>query len=120
VLEKNGIPGDAIYLVMLVELVCGLAVLLGYRTRPAALVLLAWSAVLGFVIHNPGYEFSLATKSFGEVVAANFYNRGAATFFKDITTIGALLMLLVYGPGGISRDERVRTNEPRSVTGFGQ
>jgi putative oxidoreductase len=110
-LEKNGIPGDAIYLVMLIELISGLAVLLGYRTRLAAVVLLAWSAVLGFVIHNPGYEFSLATKGFGEVVAANFYNRGAATFFKDITTIGALLMLLVYGPGAISRDARARAIE---------
>ena len=105
-LEKHGIPGDAIYLVMLLELVFGLAVLLGYRTRLAALVLLAWTTVLGFVIHYPGYEFSLAAKTFGEVVAANFYNRGAATFFKDITTIGALLMLLVYGPGAISCDGR--------------
>ena len=35
-LEKYGIPGDAIYLVMLVELVFGLAVLVGYRTRLAA------------------------------------------------------------------------------------
>ena len=105
-MEKSGIPGDAIYLVMLIELVCGAAVLIGYRTRAAAAVLLAWSAVLGFVIHYPGYEFSLAIKSFGEVWTANFYNRGAATFFKDITTIGALLMLMVHGPGALSRDAR--------------
>ncbi len=91
---------------MLIELVCGAAVLIGYRTRAAAAVLLAWSAVLGFVIHYPGYEFSLAIKSFGEVWTANFYNRGAATFFKDITTIGALLMLMVHGPGALSRDAR--------------
>ncbi len=107
-LEKSGIPGDAIYLVLLIELVFGSAVLLGYRTRLAAVVLLAWAVVLGFVIHNPGYEFSIAAKGFGEVVAANFYNRGAATFFKDITTIGALLMLLVYGPGAISCEARDR------------
>ena len=101
-LEKYGIPGDAIYLVMLVELVFGLAVLVGYRTRLAAAVLLAWAVVLGFVIHYPGYDFSLATRTFGEMVAANFYNRGAATFFKDITTIGALLVLMVTGPGAIA------------------
>jgi putative oxidoreductase len=105
-LEKYGIPGDAIYLVMLIELGCGLALLAGYRTRLAALILLGWSVLLGLVIHNPGYEFSTAGKALGDVVAANFYNRGAATFFKDITTIGALLMLIVYGPGAISCDER--------------
>ena len=117
--EKAGIPGDAIYLVMLIELIFGLAVLLGYRTRLAAVVLLAWAAVLGLMIHNPGYEFSLATKGFGEVVAANFYNRGAATFFKDVTTIGALLMLLVHGPGAISRDARARAVELKPLTASG-
>jgi putative oxidoreductase len=105
-LEKYGIPGDAIYLVMLLELVCGLAVLVGYRTRLAALMLLTWTVVLGFVIHNPGYEFSTGGKALGDVVATNFYNREAASFFKDITTVGALLMLMVYGPGAISRDAR--------------
>jgi putative oxidoreductase len=107
-MEKSGIPGDAIYLVLLIELVCGAAVLIGYRTRLAAAGLLAWAAVLGFVIHYPGYEFSHASKSLGEVWTANFYNRGAATFFKDITTIGALLMLLVHGPGALSRDARAQ------------
>ena len=29
---------------------------------------------------------------------ANFKNRGAATFFKDITTIGALMILAVHAP----------------------
>jgi uncharacterized membrane protein YphA (DoxX/SURF4 family) len=61
-LEKCGMPGDAIYIVMLIELVCGLAVLVGYRTRLAALMLLGWTLVLGLVGHNPGYEFSTAGK----------------------------------------------------------
>jgi len=103
-LEKYGIPGDVIHLVMLIELVCGLAILVGYRTRLAALMLLGWTMVLGFVIHNPSYEFSAGGKALGDVVAANFYNRDAASFFKDITTIGALLVLMVYGPSAISRD----------------
>lgn len=33
-----------------------------------------------------------------ELILANFKNRGAATFFKDITTIGALIILAVYAP----------------------
>ena len=101
-LEKYGMPGNAIYIVMLIELVCGLAVLVGYRTRLAALILLGWTLVLGLVVHNPGYEFSTAGKSLSDVVAINFYNRAAATFFKDITTTGALLTLMVYGSGGVA------------------
>ena len=110
-LETHAIPGDAIYLVMLVELACGLALLAGFRTRLAALVLFAWVLILGFVIHYPGYEFSSATKTFGELMAANFANRGAATFFKDITTLGALLVLIVYGPGALSLDGKDRKAE---------
>jgi hypothetical protein len=30
------------------------------------------------------------------VILANFKNRGAATFFKDITTIGALMIFAVH------------------------
>jgi hypothetical protein len=30
--------------------------------------------------------------------ASNFKNRGAATFFKDITTIGALMIFAVHVP----------------------
>ena len=48
------------------------------------------------------YEFSTAGKSLSDVVAINFYNRAAATFFKDITTTGALLTLMVYGSGGVA------------------
>jgi len=47
-------------------------------------------------------RFSTAGKSLSDVVAINFYNRAAATFFKDITTTGALLTLMVYGSGGVA------------------
>ena len=42
---------------------------------------------------------------------ANFYNRGAATFFKDITTIGALLMLMVHGPGALCATRATRRRD---------
>ena len=101
-----GLPGDAMYIVMLIELVCGLALIVGWGTRLAAIVLLAWSVVLAATIHNPGYDFALFGGDLGGVIAKNFYNRGAATFFKDVTTMGALSILMVYGPGAISRDGR--------------
>jgi len=105
-LETTGMPGDAIYVVMLVELVCGLALLVGWGTRPAAIVLLAWSVVLALTIHNPRYDLAIFGGDLGSVMVKNFFNRGAATFFKDVTTIGALCALIVYGPGALSRDAR--------------
>jgi putative oxidoreductase len=96
--EAAGMPGGAIYIVMAIELLCGLTFLAGYRVRLAALVLLAWSAVLALTIHNPSYEFAIFTPDFGAAVARNFYNRAAATFFKDITTIGSLLTVIACDP----------------------
>jgi putative oxidoreductase len=93
-----GLPGDAIYLVMLVELVCGLALAVGWGVRPAAIVLLAWSVVLGVTIHNPGYDFAIFDSDFAAVMTRNFLDRGAATFFKDVTTVGALCVLIAYAP----------------------
>src|SRR5262249_41941292 len=93
-----GLPGDAIYLVMAVELVCGLALAVGWGLRPAAIVLLAWSVVLGVTIHNPGYDFAIFSSDFAAAMTRNFLNRGAATFFKDVTTVGALCVLIAHVP----------------------
>jgi putative oxidoreductase len=103
-----GLPGDAIYLVMLIELACGLALLVGWGTRLAAIVLLAWSVFLALTIHNPGYDFAFVRGDCGTVMSKNFFNRGAATFFKDVTIWGALWVLIVYGAGALSRDGRSR------------
>ena len=104
--EAVDLPGDAIYAVMLIELVCGLALVVGWGTRPAAIMLLAWSCVLALTIHNPHYDLAIFGGDLGSVIAKNFANRGAATFFKDVTTVGALCVLIVYGPGVLSRDAR--------------
>ncbi|MDB5874793.1 MAG: DoxX family protein [Ramlibacter sp.] len=104
--ESKVIPGDAIYLVMLVELVFGLMLLLGYHTRLAATVLMLWAVILAGVIHYPGYDLAIFNGQFAEAMLKNFLNRNAASFFKDITTIASLLILMVYGPGAISRDAR--------------
>jgi putative oxidoreductase len=102
--EGKGIPGDAMLVVMAVELVFGLMLLFGYRTRLAALVLMVWSMILAGMIHYPGYDLAIFDGRFAEVMMKNFLNRGSATFFKDITTISALLILMAYGPGAIARD----------------
>jgi putative oxidoreductase len=107
--EAAGLPGNLIYIVMLIELICGLALLVGWGTRPAAILLLAWTVVLAVTIHNPGYTLAIFGSDFAAVMTKNFFNRGAATFFKDVTTVGALCVLTVYGPGAISRDATLRS-----------
>ena len=104
-LESKGIPGDTIAVIMLIEVVFGLALLVGWRTRIAAAVLIALAMFNGFVLHWPNYAFAVFNDRFNELMLANFKNRGAATFFKDITTIGALLILAVHArtPGKESR-----------------
>jgi len=97
-LESKGFPGDTIAVIMLIELVFGLAVLVGWRTRIAATVLIALAIFNGIVLHFPDYVFTVFNDRFHELMLANFKNRGAATFFKDITTIGALMILAVHSP----------------------
>lgn len=97
-LESKGIPGDTIVAIMLVELVFGLAILVGWRTRIAAAVLIALAIFNGFTLHFPDYVFAVFNDRFHELMLANFKNCGAATFFKDITTIGALMILAVHSP----------------------
>jgi putative oxidoreductase len=97
-LESKGIPGDTIAVVMLIEAVFGLAILVGWRVRIAVAVLIALAIFNGFILHFPDYVFAVFNDRFQELMLANFKNRGAATFFKDITTIGALIILAVHTP----------------------
>jgi putative oxidoreductase len=95
---QNGMPATAVHVVMIIELVCGIALLLGFRARLAALVLLVWTLILGLTINNPHYDFGLFDH-FGAAMWANWENRLASTFLKDITVIAALLIFITYGPG---------------------
>jgi uncharacterized membrane protein YphA (DoxX/SURF4 family) len=97
-LESKGIPGDAIVVITLIEVVFGVAIVVGWRTRIAAAVLIALAIFNGFILHFPDYVFAVFNESFHELMLANFKNRGAATFFKDITTIGALTILAMHAP----------------------
>jgi uncharacterized membrane protein YphA (DoxX/SURF4 family) len=78
---------------MVIELIFGLAILVGWRTRIVAAALIALAIFNGFILHFPDYVFAVFNDRFHELMLANFKNRGAATFFKDITTIGALMIL---------------------------
>jgi len=100
---QAGLSADIMYAVMLIESALGIAVLVGWHTRMATAVLVLLTVCLAFALRNPGYDVAVFDPG---VMLKNFLNRNAATFFKDVTTIGALLTLWAYGPGRLSLDAR--------------
>lgn len=98
-LETGGLPGSSIYLVVLAELICGIAILIGYRSAIAAAVLIVIAFIAGFFLHNPNIGVLSAdfTAIFNKIFVVNGGNM--MTFEKDIGTIGALLMIILHGPG---------------------
>jgi putative oxidoreductase len=84
------------YLVALIEVVCGLMVLLGYRTRFAALVLALFVAATIAVAH-PFWAME------GELRALN-----RTQALKNLSIIAGLLIVAALGPGRHSLDNRRR------------
>ena len=88
-------PTVIAYLVAAIDLFGGLLILLGYQTRWATLVLIAFVVLTMLLAHN------FWTMQ-GPARAAN-----QAHFLKNLALIGGLLMLHIYGPGRLSLDARM-------------
>ncbi len=102
--ETGHLPGGTVYLVIAAEAIFGLGLLVGYRARLCAAVLFIWALVLGFVLHNP--DLGLFSGNFNTFVY-NLFERNAGnlmSFEKDIGSLGALLMVMICGPGPVSLD----------------
>ena len=82
----KGIPGLLVWVGFTVKLVAGLAVILGYQTRIAALALIVFTVLTAFIFHG----------DFGNA------------FWKEVSMIGGLLVLLASGPGELSVDARIQ------------
>lgn len=87
-MESKGVPGLLIFPTIIVLLVGGLSVLLGYKSRLGALLLIGFliPATLIFHFDFPAQEVQ---------------------FFKNIGLIGGLLMVAAFGAGSVSLDERL-------------
>lgn len=81
------VPSVAVWVAIVVEIVGGLAILLGFKTRWAAAVLAIWCLITGFAIHLPAAD------------RANMIN-----FYKNLVMAGGFLYVMAYGAGGISID----------------
>ncbi len=87
-------PQVAAVVALIVEIVGGLVLIAGYRTRVAALVLAVFTIVASVFFHNYW------------AVPAEAQMVQQLLFFKNIAVVGGLLTLAAWGPGAWSVDAR--------------
>lgn len=86
-MESAGVPGMLLPLVILVEAGGGLALIIGWQTKLAAMVLALFTLAAAVLFHN------------------NFADQmQMIMFMKNIAITGGLMLLAVYGAGGYSVD----------------
>ena len=88
-MESMGVPGALLPLVILLEVVGGLALILGWQTRLVALALAGFSIVSGIIFHN---DFSNQMQMI--------------MFMKNFAIAGGLFILFAQGPGSYALDKR--------------
>jgi len=91
-MESAGVPGMLLPLVIAVELLGGLAVILGWHTRLAAFLLAGFSLVSGILFHA----------NFGDQMQT-------IMFMKNLGLAGGFLMIVALGAGAWSIDNRKRS-----------
>lgn len=88
-MASAGVPGILLPLVILLEVGGGLALVLGWRTRLAAVALAAFSLVAAFLFHNHWQD-----------------QTQLIMFLKNLAIAGGFLVLAAGGPGPLSLDAR--------------
>jgi len=93
-MEAMGVPGMLLPLVILTEVGLGLAVIVGYKTRIAALGLAGFCILAAILFH------------------ANFSDQmQMIMFMKNIGLAGGFLLLVAHGAGAYSVDNRLADSE---------
>lgn len=88
-MEMMGVPGFLIYPAILVEVLGGLAVLLGYQARIGALLLAGFCVVSGVLFHfDPSDQMQMIS------------------FYKNLAIAGGFLFIVAMGPGKLSIEGR--------------
>ena len=88
-MEAMGVPGVMLPLVIAVELLGGLAVMLGWHTRIAAFLLAGFSLLSALLFHA----------NFGDQMQM-------IMFMKNISIAGGFLMIVALGGGAYALDNR--------------
>lgn len=88
-MEAFGVPGALLPLVILAEVGLGLALIVGFQTRLAALGLAGFTLIAGFIFHS------------------NFADQMQfILFMKNLSITGGLLAFAAVGAGALSLDAR--------------
>ena len=93
------LPGLIAVLTIAVEVLGGIAIVIGYKARVAGLLLAIFTLLAGFIFHN-----------FWAVPADQAYVQNIM-FMKNLSMAGGLLLLTVFGAGGYSLDAKTATKE---------
>lgn len=88
------LPELAIAVSIVIELVFGILILIGWQTRWIAIVYIIYNVVLAFVFH--AYWSDPPAQAMGNKI----------NFYKNLGLAGAFFFLLAWGPGGWSVDGR--------------
>ena len=88
-MDAMGVPGVLLPLVILLEIAGGLMILVGWKTKWAAIALAGFSVVAAAIFHN------------------NFADQmQMILFMKNIAIAGGFLLLSAHGAGAYSLDNR--------------
>jgi putative oxidoreductase len=88
-MSSVGVPGGLLPLVIGLEIIGGVALIAGWRTRAASLLLAAFTLLSGAIFHG---DFSDPP------------NR--IHFLKNLSIVGGFMLVIVNGPGPFSHDRR--------------
>lgn len=93
-MEAMGVPGMLLPLVIATEILGGLAILVGWKTRYVAVAMAGFSLLSAVFFH------------------ADFSNQVEITnFMKNIAITGGFLMFFANGPGAYALDNRIAKQE---------
>lgn len=94
-IQAVGLPAPtlAFWGAVILEVTCGIMILVGYKARVAALALAAFTVVAAVFFHS------------------DFADQNQFThFMKNLAIAGGLVLLAVMGPGGFSLDNRKKAD----------
>ena len=88
------IPDVMVWIVIIIELIGGLAILVGFKARWVAAVLAIFCLITGFGVHLSAGDYP------------NMVN-----FYKNLVMAGGFLYVVAYGAGAISVDASMGTDK---------
>ena len=91
-MEAMGVPGGLLPLVIALEIIGGLAIIVGWKTKLASIALAGFTVAAAVLFHN---NFADQTQMI--------------LFMKNIAITGGFLLLAVHGAGAYSIDNRRRS-----------